>query len=379
MKPTAIVVGGGVIGLSVAWELSRRGIGVTVLERNRVGQATSWAGAGILPPANEESATDPIDKLRGISHRLYPQWASDLHAQTGIDPELRRTGGLYLAQTPGERASMIGMTDYWHSQQIKCALCTPQELVNREPGLASWVDREYEPAAWFVPDEYQIRSPRHLRALAKACEVAGVQIREDVEVSDLRMVGEQTEVQFLEEWHFADSIVLTAGAWTGRIAPRLQLDRSVIPIRGQILLLKTERPVAHSVINVGHRYVVARDDGHTLIGSCEEETGFELGTTDAMLDSLHQFASDLFPELATAERIAGWSGLRPMTFDGFPMIGRVPDFHNLYIAAGHYRSGLHLAPGTAVLVSDLIEGVQPCVDPEPFRVGKQQHDHVRFG
>ncbi|MGI9474664.1 MAG: NAD(P)/FAD-dependent oxidoreductase [Rubripirellula sp.] len=376
MKRHAIVVGGGVIGLSLAWELAKRGTQVSVVDRALMGRATSWAGAGILPPANRATATDPIDQLRGLSHELYPKWGLELKSATAIDPELHRCGGLYLAETPGERASMLGMTEYWRELSINCERWEPSDLVQREPALESWIHRVDNAAAWFVPDEYQIRPPRYLRALLAACRDCGVELIDAAEVTDVRVSDGTAAIHYLDQWHSSDAIVLTSGAWTGRIAPSLQLDHSVIPVRGQILLLKTEAPITRSVINVGQRYIVCRDDGHTLIGSCEEETGFELGTTDAVLDSLHQFASELIPELGMARRAGAWSGLRPMTFDGFPMIGRMPDCENLFVAAGHYRSGLHLAPGTAVVVADLIDGMQPCIDLAPFRVGKQQHDQT---
>ncbi len=104
----------------------------------------------------------------------------------------------------------------------------------------------------------------------------------------------------------------------------------------------------------------------------EEEAGFELGTTKEVLESLQEFAISLVPELESAQRMDAWSGLRPMTFDGFPMIGRVPETANLYVAAGHFRSGVHLSPATAVALADLMTNKQPQVCLESFRVGKQQ-------
>ena len=109
-----------------------------------------------------------------------------------------------------------------------------------------------------------------------------------------------------------------------------------------------------------------------LVGSCEEEVGLELGTTPEMIGTLHDFAFDLCPELRNATVVRSWSGLRPMTFDGFPMIGRVPETSNVYVASGHYRSGLHLSPATAIVLADLMSGKKPAVDLDAFRVGKQQ-------
>ena len=368
----ALIVGGGVVGLSIAWELARRERRVTLLERDRIGQATSRAGAGILPAANFEKSTDAIDQLRGLSHGLFPCWTEELESTTGIDCGFRRCGGWYLADTKGEKASMQGMTHYCDELGIECESVSSQSLAEREPALASWIRHNSDASAWFFPSECQIRPPRYLRALEQGCRIAGAELVENAAVTDIQSTDNGVRTFDGDRWHSSDSIVVCGGAWTGRIAKSLQLDSSIVPIRGQMLLLKTDSPLFRSIVNVGHRYVVCRDDGYTLVGSCEEETGFNLGTTDAMLRSLRSFAVSLVPELESAQHVDAWSGLRPMTFDGFPMIGRVPGTSNVFVAAGHFRSGLHLSPGTAVSIADLIDGKQPRISLESFRVGKQQ-------
>lgn len=377
MSESTLVVGGGAIGLAVAWEMARRGDRVTLLEREKhAGKGTSWAAAGILPPANLQSATDPIDRLRGLSHDLYPDWCDQLMAATGIDPGFRRCGGWYLADTPGERASMIGMTDYWRDLQMECQRVDSRELIEREPNLSAQKHLSDNLDAWWVPDECQIRCPDYLSALTAACRNSGVEIVCGTEVEDIRWNSKLAGVRSGGRWLESDRVVLCGGVWTGRIASLLKLQRSLVPVRGQIVLFKTAHPLLRSVVNVGHRYVLCRDDGHTLIGSCEEEVGFQLGTTDEMLESLRQFAFDLVPKLSDATMTDAWSGLRPMTFDGFPMIGRLPESENVFVAAGHFRSGIHLSPGTAVTLCDLMTGQTPSVDLDSFRIGKQQSNNA---
>ena len=367
----SLIVGGGIIGLSIAWNMARHGCRVTLLERNRVGRATSWAGAGILPPADFANATDPIDRLRGLSHELFPKWAHDLETFTGIDCGLRRCGGWYLADTPGERAAMLGMTGYWNQLGIECEPVPAEDLPHREPVLSDWALRQGI-TSWWVPDEYQLRSPRYLNALHQGCLDAGVRIEEETEVMDVRETGQSAQVLVQESWRTADSVVLCCGAWLSQIASSIKLQRSVIPIRGQMLLLKTPSALSKRVINVGQRYLVFREDGHILVGSCEEEAGFELATTERMLRSLREFAISVVPSLDAADQVGSWSGLRPLTFDGFPMIGRVPDCSHVYVAGGHFRSGLHLSTGTASVITDLILGRDPIVPLDAFRIGKQQ-------
>lgn len=378
MKQHVLIVGGGVIGLSLAWQLSRQDVSVTLVERGHVGKATSWAAAGILPPANFEKATDPIDRLRGMSHALFPDWAEQLQSITGIDVGLRHCGGWYLADTPGEAASMIGMTGYWDELDIRCECVDAADVAVREPAIAAWIDGDDRGRkfAWWVPDEYQIRPPRYLQALHQACLIGGVRFVEGQSVADLEPIPGGASVTMADgSRHAADAVVVCGGAWTGSVADRLQLQQSLIPIRGQILLLKTNLPLLKSIVNVGHRYIMCRDDGSTLVGSCEEEVGFQLGTDEQTLADLNDFAVDLVPELNNAERLASWSGLRPLTFDGFPMIGRVPSMASVYVASGHFRSGFHLSPATAIAMTQLILNESPTIDLDAFRVGKQQQ-HV---
>jgi glycine oxidase len=312
-----------------------------------------------------------VDQLRGLSHELFPRWVEELQGITGLDCGLRRCGGWYLADTPGEYASLQGMQAYWQQMGIECQSVHAVDLASREPALSAWSMKSGKLGAWWVPDEYQLRSPWYVRALQAACRSADAEIVEGIEVTAIRDASRSVEVEAGVRRWAADSVVVCAGAWTGRLASSFGLGMSVIPIRGQILLLKTPRPLSTRVINVGQRYLLFREDGHILVGSCEEETGFELGTTPIMLESLRQFAIDVLPDLTTAQQVASWSGLRPMTFDGFPMIGRIPDCRNVYVASGHFRSGLHLSPATAMLITDLLLNRQPIIEMEPFRVGKQ--------
>jgi len=377
MTHRTIVIGGGVIGLSVAWTLARRGHRVTLYDRDKTGGTTSSSASGTLPPANLQTATDPIDRLRGFSHQQFPEWSRELTEATGIDIGLRQCGGWYLADTAGERAAMQGISQYWNNLEIQCESVSLSDVANREPALARWATR-LDAAAWWAPGEFQIRPPRYMEALIKAAQLCGVEIRQPCPVDDLRFTNGVAELSVQEDWIGADSIVLCAGAWTGRIAESLRLQESLIPVRGQILLLKTDEPLLRGVVNFGNRYILVRDDGYTLVGSSEEEVGFQFGTTESILHSLYQFAVEKVPALASAKRIDQWSGLRPMTFDGFPMIGRVPETENLYVAAGHYRSGLHLSPGTAICIADLIDGTEPPVDLDPFGVAKQQHERTSY-
>ena len=379
MTHRVTVLGGGVIGLSVAWELLRSGIDVTLIQRDERKRTTSWSAAGILPPANSGSAEDPIDRLRGLSHEMYPAWIQRLEAVSGLDGGFRKCGGWYLANTPGETASLIGMTGYWDELGVRCESVSMPTLAEREPALQSWSQRSRSASAWWLPDEWQIRPPRLLAALRAACEVGGAAFIDGCHVGEIEASGGVVRYQAEGDWYECDNLVLAAGAWSGELAETFGLKRSVIPIRGQMLLLKKRAPEIHGIINVGHRYLVPRDDGHVLVGSCEEETGFAEGTTPEMIQTLMDFATSIVPRLQDAARVDSWFGIRPMTFDGFPMIGRVPEHDGLFVATGHFRSGWHLAPATARCLKAIITGDTPPVCLDAFGVGKKQikHDSVQ--
>ncbi|MGB1926203.1 MAG: NAD(P)/FAD-dependent oxidoreductase [Rubripirellula sp.] len=366
-----IVVGGGVIGLSITWRLLSEGRSVTLLERHQVGRATSWAGAGILPPASLNHTSDPMDRLRGLSHQLFPKWAASLEIETGRAAGLRRCGGWYLADSPGEMAAMIGLTDYWSELNIQTEKVELHDLCAREPALTSWSKGSNALGAWWAPDEYQLRPPFYLKCLHDACNKKQAKIVEDCRVSEFRERDSKPQVNVSGRWIECRQLVLCGGAWLGEFTSRHGLSHSVIPVRGQILLLKTPRCLSSRIINVGHRYLACREDGHVLVGSCEEEVGFKEGTSDEMINDLHRFASSLIPELRHAQRVDRWSGFRPMTFDGFPMIGRIPNTQNSYVACGHFRSGLHLSTGTASIMTDLLQDREPKINIDAFRVGKQ--------
>ena len=378
-----VIVGGGVIGLSIAWEMALRGRQVTVIERgaplaarrpasSNQTQTTSWTAAGILPPANFHRATDPLEKLRGFSHERWPKWAETLKQTTGIDPGFARCGGYYLAETAGEAASLIGMRAYWQELDIDCRSVSQSDLLKQHPWLehwcrsSTWIQKQPDQAAWWVPDEHQVRPPRLLKSLHAACKNLDVDLRYGEEVADLSKLKARFPGQ---------AIVCCGGTATGLVDERLQLREALIPIRGQMLLLKCDDFREPFIFNVGNRYLISRGDSLVLAGSCEEEVGFDSSTTEDEINKIRQFASGLSPELTNATEIQRWAGLRPMTFDGFPMIGRVPNHDDLFVAAGHYRSGIHFAPATAVAMADILDDQPTFMDMTAFSVGRQQAAH----
>ncbi|MBX9790951.1 MAG: glycine oxidase ThiO [Pirellulales bacterium] len=360
-----LIVGGGVVGLSLAYELAGHGQRVRVLERGQPGQEASWAGAGILPPGHFRTATDPYEALSGLSFELHGQWAEQLRAQTGVDTGYRRSGAIYVARTPEEVDLLRGAAAHWRAREVACEDVSPARLAELEPALAVGTIL----AALYVPDECQLRNPWHLRALVLGCQRRGVTIETGVGVDAFELSGGRAKrVVTPLGPRPAESFCLCGGAWTHSLLARLGVEVAMRPVRGQIALLRTSPPTLSRIVNEGRRYLVPRADGRVLVGSTEEEVGFDKRTTSAGIAGLLEFAIGLAPALAHAELERGWAGLRPGTVDGLPYLGRVPTIDNAFVAAGHARAGLGLSPGTAVVMSQLIRGEPLAVPLDLFRI-----------
>jgi glycine oxidase len=383
MMDDCLIIGGGVIGLSIAYELSSHGLRVRVIDRQQPGAEASWAGAGILPPASRRPQS-PIEQLAELSARLHTEWAERLRDETGIDTEYRRCGGWLLfvsglssmsaASDVGNhiRASVRPMDaadDVWSS--LPYDPVTFGELEAGEPAFGEARRRGAILSAAYSGEEAQLRNPGHLKALVAACRQRGVTIETGVEVSGFwssarHVVGAQTSAGP----RYAGSFCITAGAWSGRLAQALGLQMPVKPIRGQMVLLQNPQPALRHIVNVGQRYLVPRLDGRVLVGSTEEDAGFEKRNTEEGVAGLLDFARTLIPAWKSAVVERTWAGLRPATVDGVPYLGGVPELDNLFVAAGHFRSGIYLSPATATVMSAIVRGLPAPFDLSAFRIDR---------
>lgn len=362
-----VIVGGGAIGLSIAFELLCRGRQVTLIDRIEPGKETSWAGAGILPPAPTQNVLDPIDQMRHLTMSLHQGWAEQLRSETGIDTGYRQCGGLYFALTSGERASLIGLQNLYQEQGIECRMLSRSEMAACEPSTQF----SSVTAALELPGESQLRNPRHLRALVACCVQRGMRLIQNEEVLGLYSENDGAwKIQTSSATRRAEIVCVTAGAWSQQLLSSLGVEISVFPVRGQIVLYKCKQRPFQRVLNIGPRYLVPRDDGYVLVGSTEEEVGFDMRTTEEAIADLRGLAESLVPDLRFAEVERTWAGLRPASFDSLPYMGEAPERPGLFVACGHFRSGLYLSPAVGVVMADLICGRSPPLDLWPFRLSR---------
>lgn len=377
--PDCCIIGGGIIGLSVARELAGRGHAVRVLSRDPRRDTASWAAAGIFPPAPWREGLPPGEALTAWSDRLHREWARDLRAETGIDTGLESCGGLHLTGSESAGPRLDAEVREWLVRGAACEPLDGRGVAECEPALAGAVDRGTVIGGYLLPEEMQMRPPRHLEALERSCLGRGVTLLRDAEVESVevgrgRVTGLQVRVAGVSRSLPADVYVLAAGAWSGGLADALGLRVETRPIRGQIALLKLPRQVLARVVNRGLDYLVPRQDGSLLVGSTIEDAGFDRSTVDVAIARLLGVARDLLGDIAATRPEQAWAGLRPGSADGLPLIGRTPACDNAYVAAGHFRAGLHQSTGTAVLVADMIEGRPSVIDPAPFRPDRPRSD-----
>ncbi len=368
MKPTVTIIGGGIVGLSLAYELLHRNWQVTIVERHRFGNAASWAAAGILLPANRLTANHPLEHLSALSNRLHVEWAKKLESETGVNNGHHRCGGLYVARTAGEVASLTGLQFQWTDEQISFEALAPSDVkslpyVANNQGALSDVRQ-----AIALQDESQICNPHHTQALVQACQARGARLLECTKVETVLHSGATDEVTGVQlasgDTLTSDQYVFAAGPWTGQTIDFESLP--MLPVRGQIVMFKLPKQIFAPIVYEGSHYLVPRKDGHVLAGATLEEVGFDCTTTQTSIEMLMQFAKRQFPQLNEQTKVKHWAGLRPTTFDGFPYLGRLRQAKNAYVSTGHFRLGIQLSTGSAQVVADLMEGVQPEIDISTF-------------
>ena len=361
-----LIVGGGIIGLSIAYELAKRGRTVSVIEKDKFGEKASWAGAGIITPANAATAVHPLEHLEALSHDAHDSWSAELKQITGIDNGFRRCGGLYLARTNGESAAMVGAMADWKAREIGFQELAPNQRPKPFQSIQKCVH---------VPGESQFSNPHHLQALIAACQKLGVTLHQDVGETKIEFGSGRIEwVASTTNRFQAQQYFLACGPWTQKLVDPMQIPLPMQPVRGQIALYKldpnTNSPLAGGpIISEGSRYLVPRVDGHIIAGATIEEVGFDCRTSDNEIADLRAWAESITDELNDETFVKSWAGLRPGTYDGFPYLGRLScldSMQNVFVATGHFKSGLHLSTGTAIVMADLLEGKNPTVDLRPF-------------
>ena len=345
-KPSVIVLGAGVSGLSAALALLRRGHAVTLLERGEVGAESSWAGGGILSPLLPWDYPEPLARLALRSMAAYADWVADIEARAGRIAEYWQCGMHVLGATRPD---------------VALAWC-------KSHGLTAQPSHTNKDDSLWLPEIAQVRNPRLVAALREAIMKMGgiIHTHSAAETATTR-AGLMVDVRTAQGTFTADRFVVATGAWAGITLPGMEGVPNVRPIRGQMLLFRLQPGVLDTILYRNGLYLIPRRDGHVLVGSTLEDVGFDKSTDDTTCQRLHAEAAALLPALAAVQPIQHWAGLRPGSPDNMPIIDRHPDFDNVFVNTGHYRYGVTLAPASAELLVDVMEGNTPVLDPAPYR------------
>jgi glycine oxidase len=352
----AVIVGGGIIGLSLALELRKHGAHVVVLDASQPGREASWAAGGMLAATDPDTRPELCD-LAVASASMYPEFVHQVQDESGMPVDFRRDGTIR----------------FLHAREVpQCILpiLSEAELRKLEPEL------EFTAPAVLL-DEACVDPRLLLPALVEAAKHREVDIASGAEVQEIEIVDDRAVAAITTKTRYAGAaIVNCAGAWSSQVSP---LKVPTRPVKGQMLALAplmtpanltSPKRLVHRVIR-GDVYIIPRGDGRIVVGSTLEEAGFNKRVDAPAIQRLHQQAANLVPAIGQARILEDWAGLRPGTPDGLPILGQT-NVDGCFVATGHYRDGILLAPITAKLMSQVIRGEQPEIDISHFQLNRFQ-------
>lgn len=341
----AIIVGGGVIGLSAALELNKHNCKTLLIERAETGREASHAAGGMLAYC-EPDFSDIVTPLALESVALYPEYVRELQDETTVHIDFRQHGTIFFPDS--------------HEVPRRGKALSADALSQLEPDLVV-------PRAGYLLPEACVDPRLLVQALAKALHHRGVDIVSgssvlSVETESRNVVGVRTEKSFYP----APVAINCAGAWASQIAP---IPFRTRPVKGQMLSIVPAHGAPHfslrHVVRSGHCYLIPRSDGKIVIGATVEEAGFDKNVHPDTIQRLHRKAANLLPALGEGRMLEAWAGLRPGTPDGLPMIGET-SYRGYLAATGHFRDGIMLAPITAKIIRQLVTGETPEINLLPF-------------
>ena len=348
-----VVLGGGVIGLSCAFECKRRGYEVTLLEANHCGGQASGAAAGMLAPYSENGeGPDDFFQLCLHSLQLYANWQADIKQSSGMSFEFVNSGSLYVAYHEADVLALEERLKWQKDFGSSGELLLGEKLYSMEPLISKEVV-----AAIYYPEESHVYAPDYVAALVQACRNEGVNILD--QLGDVTLTEWQQRIELksaVGDRFYGDRLVICSGAWTQRFEQDLALQLPIYPIRGQICAYEMSKIAIHHMVFSNQGYLVSKGNGTIVCGASEDIAGFDTTVTDKGISRLLKWNKRLFPFLAYEQPFHSWAGLRPATQDGFPLLGKLSRAAHIIVAAGHYRNGILLSPVTGKVVADLIDG-----------------------
>jgi len=349
-SPDVIVIGGGMIGCSVAEALARRGAAITVLERGRIGDGAPRAAAGFVWPTMSSATRNAWFDACLTASTSYGGVAARLRDETGMDVEYRRSGALRVADGATERDDLRAKGEWMRAAGVDISWLEIDDARRLEPGLAP----DLAGALW-LPDAGQVRGDLIAAALGRAAALRGADVRQQVAVLGIERRGDTvTGVRTSEGTLAAGHVVLAAGAWSGPLSAALPRPLLVRPIKGQSLLAAAPAGWVRHVVTGTAASLVPRSGGQVYIGATIEDAGFDIRPTLGEIAGRIRGADRLMPGAASLAFSDVRVGLRPASPALVPIVGPVPECRGLVAATAHYRNGILLGPLTGEAVAEIV-------------------------
>ncbi len=364
MKMKVLVIGGGIIGNSVAWRLARAGIDVTIVERGRAGQEASWAAAGMIAPQAEAEGPGPFLRFCVQAKKTFEALLHELISESGVDPEYDVASGvLYLALNENDRAELATRAKWQREAGLEVDEISGERARAISPAVSPKAIY-----ALYMPNENRVENRQLTQAFLNAALRAGAKLLEDSRVEAIETRGGKFAGLRLQDGHLleADGAVNAAGSWASLIRGAEADNVRLHPVRGQIVCFQARPNLVGPSIFSLRGYAVPRRDGRVLAGSTRETARYSKDVTLEGMESIVRAAKDMLPSLGGLRFREAWAGLRPATHDLLPVLGPSPTIAGLYYATGHYRSGILLAAITGKLVASMITGRELEIDISPF-------------
>jgi glycine oxidase len=346
-----VIIGGGVSGCSIAYQLSKAGLKVVVLERAEIAAEASSAAAGLLAPSGVLTGPKDGANLFLASWLITADTIAEIEAVSGVKTEYQRTGALHLVTNENEQAQLSKYAEIWQSHGMDISWLSKDEVHQYEPLLNDAIE-----SALYIPHAVSIRPRLVTQAYAEAARKQGAEIYEHCEVTGFqRSSNKVTAVQVADGATIAcNRVVIATGAWSAEIGKWLDLAIPVFPARGQILSLKQpSTPLNHTVFGYD-LYLVPKVDHTIYIGATVEKVGFDKNNTAGGVVWLLSNAIRLMPNLEDAAIANIWTGLRPFSQDSYPILGNAPGWENVILATGHGAGGFELSAITGKTIAELI-------------------------
>jgi hydrogen cyanide synthase HcnC len=378
-----IVVGGGVIGCAVTYELARRSVRVLLLDKSLPGRASSASAGGLWPvgeavglgcgviyhAAQANSADDGPEPLPEAfrdfltqSNARFPGLAEELQELAGVDIEYAPAGGLIFVIYDQREQAFVDRVARALPARTRLEILSPREIAQLEPRLTPDLLGGAR-----LPDEHQVNPMLLAEAFKRSALTLGASFRHDTRGTALRRRDDRVVgVEVGEEFLPCQTVVNAAGAWAGGLAATIGLQLPVVPVRGQIVLTETLPQALNVCLSTSSCYLAQKAHGEVLIGSTTERAGFDTAVTPEAIRALCQGAVRAVPLLRRVGVKRTWAGLRPGTPDELPVLGPVSGLNGYVNAAGGFRTGIVAAPRTGQLVAELVCGETPCCAVEPF-------------